>query len=70
MTLAALSKLAPDIDWKPTFEKMDYKDADTVIVGQPEYYRALNKALHVYSIDDWKNYLRNNLITALWIIPK
>jgi putative endopeptidase len=64
MTLAALSKLAPDIDWKPTFEKMDYKNADTVIVGQPEYYRALNKALKVYSINDWKNYLRNNLITA------
>ncbi|QEM12913.1 M13 family metallopeptidase [Mucilaginibacter rubeus] len=64
MTLAALSKLAPDIDWKPTFEKMDYKNADTVIVGQPEYYRALNKALKVYTIDDWKNYLRNNLITA------
>lgn len=64
MTLAALSKLAPDIDWKPTFEKMDYKNADTVIVGQPEYYRALNKALKVYSIDDWKNYLRNNLVTA------
>jgi putative endopeptidase len=64
MTLAALSKLAPDIDWKPTFEKMDYKNSDTVIVGQPEYYRALNKALKVYSIDDWKNYLRNNLITA------
>jgi putative endopeptidase len=64
MTLATLSKLAPDIDWKPTFEKMDYKNSDTVIVGQPEYYRALNKALKIYSIDDWKNYLRNNLITA------
>ncbi|WP_413670222.1 M13 family metallopeptidase [Mucilaginibacter sp. Mucisp86] len=64
MTLVALSKLAPDIDWKPTFEKMDYKNSDTVIVGQPEYYRALNKALKIYSIDDWKNYLRNNLMTA------
>jgi putative endopeptidase len=65
MTLAGLSKLAPDIDWKSTFEKMDYKDVDTVIVGQPEYYRAFNKALHTYSIDDWKNYLRKNLVTDL-----
>lgn len=64
MPLAALSKLAPDIDWKPTFEKMDYKNADTVIVGQPEYYRALNKALKTFTIDDWKNYLRKNLVTA------
>ncbi|WP_426584036.1 M13 family metallopeptidase [Mucilaginibacter sp. R-33] len=64
MPLAALSKLAPDIDWKPTFEKMDYKNADTVIVGQPEYYRALNKALKTFTIDDWKNYLRKSLVTA------
>ncbi|WDF78445.1 M13 family metallopeptidase [Mucilaginibacter sp. KACC 22773] len=64
MTLAGLSELAPDIDWKTTFKKMDYKDVDTVIVGQPEYYRALNKALHDYSIADWKNYLRKNLIVA------
>jgi len=64
MTLAGLSKLAPDIDWKATFKKMDYKDVDTVIVGQPEYYRALNKALHDYSIADWKNYLRKNLVTS------
>ncbi|MDN3580628.1 M13 family metallopeptidase [Mucilaginibacter flavus] len=64
MTIAGLSKLAPDVDWKATFEKMDYKNVDTVIVGQPEYYRALNKALHVYSIDDWKNYLRKNLVSS------
>ncbi|HAL82959.1 MAG TPA: M13 family peptidase [Mucilaginibacter sp.] len=64
MPLSGLSKLAPDINWKSTFEKMDYKNVDTVIVGQPEYYRALNKALKVFSIGDWKNYLRKNLVTA------
>lgn len=64
MPLAGLSKLTPLINWKATFEKMDYKNADTVIVGQPEYYRALNKALVTFSIDDWKNYLRKNLVAA------
>jgi len=64
MPLAGLSKLAPDIDWKGTFEKMDYKNVDSVIVGQPEYYRALNKALKTFSLDDWKNYLRKNLVSA------
>jgi putative endopeptidase len=64
MPLSGLSKLAPDINWKQTFEKMDYKNVDTVIVGQPEYYRALNKALKIFTIDDWKNYLRKNLVTA------
>jgi putative endopeptidase len=63
MPLAGLSKLAPVIDWKATFEQMDYKKVDTVIVGQPEYYRAVNKALKtLYSIDDWKNYIRKNIV--------
>ena len=65
MPLAGLSKLAPDIDWKDLFDKMDYKNVDTVIVGQPEYYRAVNKALKTYSISDWKIYLRKNLVSDL-----
>jgi len=64
LPLAGLSKLAPAIDWKDAFEKMGYHNVDTVIVGQPEYYRALNKALQVFTIQDWKNYLEKNLITA------
>lgn len=64
MPLAGLSQLCPAINWKRVFEKMDYAKADTVIVGQPEYYRALNKALDIFTIGDWKNYLRKNLVTA------
>jgi putative endopeptidase len=64
LPLAGLTKLAPAIDWKSAFDKMDYHNVDTVIVGQPEYYRALNKALQTFSIDDWKNYLRKNLVSA------
>lgn len=61
MPISGLNKLAPAIDWKPLLEKMGYKNVDTVIVGQPEYYRAVNKALTAYNIDVWKDYLRKNL---------
>lgn len=64
MPLAGLSKLTPLIDWKNVFAKMDFKNADTVIVGQPEYYRALNKALTTYTIEEWKTYLKKNLLSA------
>jgi putative endopeptidase len=64
MTIAGLEKLTPLIDWKTAFEKMDYKGVDTVIVGQPEYFRALNKALTAYTIADWKNYMVKNLVGA------
>lgn len=63
MPIAGLSKLTPQINWKDLFGKMDYKNVDTVIVGQPEYYRALSKALTTYSIADWKVYLRKNLVS-------
>jgi putative endopeptidase len=64
MPIAGLSSLAPLVNWKSAFEQMDYKNVDTVIVGQPEYYRALNKALTAYSIADWKNYLVKNLVSS------
>jgi putative endopeptidase len=63
IAIATLNKLTPDIDWKVMFDKMEYKNVDTVIVGQPEYYRAVNKALKTYSINDWKVYLRKNLVS-------
>ncbi|MCJ8208273.1 M13 family metallopeptidase [Mucilaginibacter sp. RS28] len=62
MPVAGLTKLTSQINWADLFEKMDYKKVDTVIVGQPEYYRALSKALNTYSIADWKVYLRKNLV--------
>lgn len=62
MPVGALSKLVPQINWKDLFDKMDYKNVDSVIVGQPEYYHAVSKALTSYSIADWKLYLRKNLI--------
>lgn len=64
MPLAGLTKLCPLVDWKTALDEMDYHGADTVIVGQPEYYRALNNALQHYSIADWKNYMVKNLLTA------
>ncbi|QHS55069.1 M13 family metallopeptidase [Mucilaginibacter sp. 14171R-50] len=62
MALVGLSNLAPVVDWKKTFEQMDFKQVDTVIVGQPEYYRAVNKALTTFTVNDWKNYIRKNIV--------
>ena len=64
MTVAKLNKLTPAINWNDLFREMGYKPVDTVIVGQPEYYRAVNKALTTFSIDDWKAYLRWKTVSA------
>ncbi|GGH22038.1 M13 family metallopeptidase [Mucilaginibacter phyllosphaerae] len=62
MGIAGVTKLAPLINWKTTFDNSYYKNVDTVIIGQPEYLRAVNTALNKFSINDWKNYLRKNLL--------
>jgi putative endopeptidase len=64
MTLAGLNNLTPDINWTGLFKTMELKTVDSVIVGQPEYYRAVNTALKTFSVDDWKAYLRLKLIIS------
>jgi len=64
LTIAQLNSLTPGINWNNLFTALELKPVDTVIVGQPEYYRAVDKAIHTFSVDDWKAYLRLKLITA------
>jgi putative endopeptidase len=64
MTVAKLGELTPEIDWNEVFKTMELKAVDSVIVAQPEYYKAVNTALKTFTIDDWKAYLRWKLISA------
>jgi len=64
MTIAALNSLTPGIEWNGLFTMMELKPVDSVIVGQPEYYRAVNQALKTFSVDDWKAYLRLKLLAS------
>ncbi len=65
MTVAQLNKLTPDINWSDLLPKMDLLKVDTVIIGQPEYYIAVNNALTQFSIDNWKAYLQWKLISSM-----
>ncbi len=64
MSVAALNTLTPNINWANLFDKLELKKVDSVIVGQPEYYKAVNKALTTFSIDDWKAYLSLKLVAS------
>jgi putative endopeptidase len=64
MTVAQLNSLTPGIDWNDLFRKLEYTSVDSVIVGQPEYYRAVSTALKAFSVDDWKAYLRWKLVSS------
>ena len=61
MTVADLNKITTNMAWDKTLPLMGIAKADSVIVGQPEFYKALNGMIKSYSIADWKTYLKWDL---------
>lgn len=63
-TIAEFKTMTPEIDWNAVMTSLMVKNPDSLIVGQPEFYQALNKMIKSYSIDDWKVYLKWDLINT------
>ncbi len=57
MSIAQLNRLTPNITWGPLLEQMGLSKVDSVVVGQPEFYQAVNKALTDVPAADWQAYL-------------
>ena len=65
MAVTQLNKIAGNIDWNDFIKQQGInKFADTVIVGQPEFYAALSNAVKSQPLETWKNYLKWNLINS------
>jgi putative endopeptidase len=64
MSVKELTKLSPSIEWDNLFKIMGIKNPEDIIVGQPEFFEGLEKALNTYSINEWKDYLKWNLVRA------
>jgi putative endopeptidase len=65
MTLLTLNKLTPSFQWEPYLNTYGIAKLDTVIVGQPEFYQALNQQLTQTPLTTWKSYLRFNLLSDM-----
>ncbi|AII51718.1 M13 family metallopeptidase [Hymenobacter sp. APR13] len=62
MTLAQLNQLTPGLDWKTWFTQAGIPGVDTVIVGQPEFYREAARLLRTAPVEDWRAYLQWQLL--------
>ncbi len=62
MDVGMLSTLAPSINWKDYFTTIHATKIDSVIVGQPEFYRTLSTELKNTPLEHWKNYLLFHLL--------
>lgn len=64
MAVQKMDQITPLIHWNDFLQEMDIHSLDSVVVGQPEFYQALNKLLTVAPIHTWKSYLKYHLITS------
>ncbi|MEO6832157.1 MAG: M13 family metallopeptidase, partial [Chitinophagaceae bacterium] len=57
MAISQLQKLSPTTDWGAMMNGIGVKGIDTVIIGQPEFYKALDKIVLTTGLDTLKDYL-------------
>ncbi|WP_121355171.1 M13 family metallopeptidase [Flavisolibacter nicotianae] len=63
MAIADLPKLSGNVDWRKFLSVTGVKNVDSVIVGQPEFFKTLNAVLKSTPIDVWKSELKFNLLS-------
>ena len=61
MPMTAVKDAAPAFDWLGYFQTVAHSKAD-VNVATPDFFKVMNTELTATSIDDWKTYLRWNII--------
>lgn len=62
MAITDLKKMSPSIDWPATLTRMGVKNVDSVIIGQPEFYKELDKVIATENIQNLKDYMAFHLI--------
>jgi len=65
MSIADLQKLTPNFDWQKYFTNIGLANPGEINVAQPEFFKGFNKMLKDQSLDNWKNYLKWNVINSL-----
>src|SRR6266581_4010882 len=64
MGVRQLQDLTPDWNWSDYFKGITLAEAGDINVHQPEFFRAASDLFRSASLDDWKAYLRWQLINA------
>jgi putative endopeptidase len=62
MTVDELQKLTPVFDWKSLFSSAKINGVNELVVGQPNFFKALNQITKKYTIEQWKAYLKWHLL--------
>lgn len=64
MNLTEMKDLTPSIDWAMMLNDMRISNVDSIIIGQPEFFKELEKSLKKGKLNDWKVYLKWHLVNS------
>ena len=64
MAIAQLNKMAPRTDWPKYLQLIGVHSVDSVIVGQPEFYKELDAVVNTENSQTLKDYLTFHLVSA------
>ncbi|MGE5680899.1 MAG: M13 family metallopeptidase, partial [Bacillota bacterium] len=62
MSADDLGKLSPDFNWKLYFRTVGIENPGDINVAQPDFFKDLSAALKEISLDQWKGYLKWNVL--------
>jgi len=62
IAISKLKTLSPSIDWPKYLAQLGVNHVDSVIVGQPEFYTALDKVIATTDIETLKDYMSFHLL--------
>jgi putative endopeptidase len=62
MTIDNLKNISSGFDWDIYFKNINASNIDIVIVRQPKFFTELGKTINDVSLDDWKVYLKWNIL--------
>ena len=63
ISFSDLDKKYAGIFWQSYIKEWKLTSVDSVIIGQPNFFKALGPILKKYTIEQWKNYCKWNLIS-------
>jgi putative endopeptidase len=63
-TKESLKAMTPNINWEVYFGSIGIAMPENVIVSQPKFYEGLNTLINSVSVDEWKTFLKWNLLEA------
>lgn len=61
-SVADFSKTTPHLNWVKLLPMMKVNGQDTILVGQPAFFKDIDAMLTAISVDDWKTYLKWNVL--------